>query len=422
MNSLKSYFFRIKDKRRLFIALLTFSLLLNDLFLSSQEKQFPAQLFFVEPEIMIGKVVPNYKNHPQSGIQKVFSLNIGSINLDPRMKSWVGYYNVPNTGLSFDYTSYGNDPILGRSITLMPYITINTSNHVFSSWHFKTGLGASYFTKQHTKWDNHRNLSIGSDFTWAFKLFLYKSWIYNQNITFKLGGGYFHHSNGHTELPNYGLNSALLSVACQFHSKYEGAKVLHHRRNFRNKNIPHRYFWQLTQGIGFHEYGGPTGPVGGAKRAVHASSLAGGIIIKKHLKLRTGFTYRFYEHYYQQITSYKMKPYIKHPGWNASNIFVFIGGEFLIGHFAVDIEGGLNLHKPFYKEYSEKFLLESGLEYLVKSLFPASLGINYYFINTEKLPKNNFRIGAHIHANQGQADFTGISIGYVRVLNCTTGE
>jgi hypothetical protein len=398
------------------------AILLQPLSLNSQEKQTATKLFFVEPGIMTGKVVPNYKNHPQSRIQKVFSLNIGSINFNPELKSWVSYYNVPNTGLSIDYTSYGNDPILGRSITLMPYITINTGNHVFSSWHFKTGLGASYFTKQHTLWDNPGNLSIGSDFTWAFKLFLYKSWEYNKNVNLKLGGGYFHHSNGHTELPNYGLNSALLSVACQFHSKYEGAKVLHHRRNFRNKNIPHRYFWQLSQGIGFHEYGGPTGPVGGAKRAVHASSLAGGIIIKKHLKLRTGFTYRYYEHYYHQITKNEIEPYIKHPGWNASNIFVFIGGEFLIGHFGVDIEGGLNLHKPFYKEYSKEFLLESELEYLVKSLFPSSLGINYYLINTEKLPKNNIRFGAHIHANQGQADYTGISIGYVRVLSCTMGE
>ncbi|MDE5420378.1 hypothetical protein L3073_16700 [Ancylomarina sp. DW003] len=105
--------------------------------------------------------------------------------------------------------------------------------------------------------------------------------------------------------------------------------------------------------------------------------------------------------------------YIDSPSWNASNIYFHLGSEFLIGHFGLDIEGGLNLYKPFYKEYYETHGSSNELKYKLKKYFSSRMGLNFYIINTNKLPKNNFFIGANINANFGQADFTELNFGYM---------
>ena len=76
---------------------------------------------------------------------------------------------------------------------------------------FQWGIGASYFTKTHRQ--NERNQSIGSHLNWAFQWTYYRTFKMTENKDIRLGIGYHHSSNGHTQLPNYGLNSAVLSLA-----------------------------------------------------------------------------------------------------------------------------------------------------------------------------------------------------------------
>ncbi len=79
----------------------------------------------------------------------------------------------------------------------------------------------------------------------------------------------------------------------------------------------------------------------------------------------------------------------------------------------MDAELGLNLFKPFYQEFNNKFEDDSDFEYWLKKTFVTRLGLKRYAINTSKNPKNNLFLGAHINANFGQADFSELSIGYV---------
>ena len=145
-------------------------------------------------------------------------------------------------------------------------------------------------------------------------------------------------------------------------------------------------------------------------------------MFKQIFKVKVGFTYRFYNHYYSYIIENEPVNYIDHPIMNSSNIFIYGGFEFLIGHVGIDAELGINLYKPFYKEHSSRFENESDLSYALKSTFASRLGLKFYAISTAKNPRNNVFIGAHINANLGQADFSEISFGYVFVFKKNTNN
>ncbi|PKQ60839.1 hypothetical protein BZG02_17705 [Labilibaculum filiforme] len=361
---------------------------------------------------MFGKTVSNYNDFPSSNAVRSIFLSIG-IN-DTRNIHSSKYYHQPTTGISLSYSNFGNDSILGKAYGIMPFIMFRPWGNHQKAWSLKFGIGGSYFTK--TFEDSEQNLAIGSNLTWSFQAFLYRELFTLNRMKFRLGAGYLHSSNGHTKLPNMGLNSAQVSLSCQLNSK----PLTSQKRDVylgTDADLNRRYFITIRTGLGIHEYGGKSKPIGGDKGNVYASALSGGILFKQHLKVRAGFTYRFYEHYYDQIKINEDSDYADSPNWNASNIYFHLGSEFLIGHFGLDIEGGLNLYKPYYKEYYKTYGGSSSeLKYKLKKYFSSRMGLNFYFVNTNKLPKNNFFIGANINANFGQADFSELCFGYTHTF------
>ena len=367
---------------------------------------------FIETELMGGKIVPNYSvNFPKSTIQSAIAINIGTLNKDT--SGWAKYYNYPETGLSFFGSYLGNNKIYGNQFSLSPYIQFKLNNKS-KPFYIKLAIGASYFTTHFDSISNTDNVAIGSSFTWGFQAFLYKSIYHNNGVHLRLGGGYSHASNGHTQLPNFGLNSGLLSLAAQFYNPKKEVKQL---TSTVSKQKSKNLFINFRQGLGFHELGATAEPVGGIKREVYTSSLSFGVVFNKHLKIRSGFAYRYYEQYNNYIKETENPDFINNPILSSSNLYFFIGSEFLMGHVGLDVMGGLNLYKPFYKEFNTAYEKNDGVKYLLKKLFTTRMGLNLYLLDANKLPKHNVFIGAHINANFGQADFTEFNLGYQFLIN-----
>ena len=378
--------------------------------------------FFIEPNLMLGKIVRNYNDFPNSTGRQTMYLDFGFYDnraFNPASR----YYNNPASGISFAYSSLGNDSVFGKEMDLVPFIDLNASKQLKNSFHFKFGIGASYFTKHYNDSTNTTDQPIGSSFTWAFEAFIYQNIITRTHWNFKIGAGYLHSSNGHTQLPNFGINSTMVSVSARYFPtmlNQEQTKVDH---TFPVDKTKH-FFLQSRLGIGFHEFGGTTGPTGGPKKLVYTGVITAALMVKQHVKLRAGFNYRFYQHYYEYILSHPTetiprdtsKLFITHPRWNASS-FTFIGGcEFMYNHIGIDIESGINISKPFYARFFRLYENDRQPFYFLKSFFSTRMGLNYYFISQKKNPRNNFCIGAHINANFGQADFSEMSFGYTYKL------
>lgn len=363
--------------------------------------------FFIEPELMVGRIVPNYHDYPTSGLRETVVLNIGSSNIDD--KPWGQYYNHPAVGVSLAFSQLGNQSVFGNEIDLMPFITLNTTRRQRKTWFFRLGLGASYFTKRYDTLANPLNDAIGSSVTWAFKVFAYRTVFVSDKFTLCIGGGYCHSSDAHTALPNLGLNSGLVGISAQFRN-HGVDKGFVYQEKVKEK-IPRNYFVQIYAGAGMHVRGNPFGPTGGPTYGVTAANISGGVILRNHIKLRAGFTYRDYG----QLMDYMNPPYST---VQSSNIFFSLGCEMLVGHFGLDVEGGINIYKPFYYQFYKNYEgSTSSTFYYLKSIFPVRLGLNYYIISPYKKGLMNLFIGAHIDANFGQADFCDLALGCS--INCS---
>lgn len=350
---------------------------------------------FLIPEILSGSIVPNYMNGPAFGPRVGLALTYYRQSQENTPTNQ--YYKYPLLGLQAGFHRLGNPYVYGNEINLMPVLGLNLKKGMFQ-W----GIGASYFTKTHRQ--NELNKSIGSHFNWAFQWMYYRSFKWTENKNIRLGVGYHHSSNGHTQLPNYGLNSAVISLALTPST----IKPM----TADQEKIPQsrKLFILARSGIGIHELGSTTSPVGGEKKLVFSNSIGVGFTFKEHFRWYAGFGTRHYQHYADSIAN---SPDLQDLNVHPNNHFFMMGIEYLIYHVGISIEGGINLSKPFYYHFAKDYETTESIKYTLKKIFPSRMGLKLYLLNTAKKPKHNVYISAHINANFGQADFSEASIGYV---------
>ena len=380
-------------------------------FCFSQEKE-NTKTSFIETEYMIGNLIPNQliKQFPKTTAQQAFAMSLGGRSLDTT--KWGRYYNFPESGVMVLFSDLGNDKIFGQMINVLPYVSFNIFNKFPGKSSLKIGAGVSYFNTIFDSINNPINEVIGSHFTWDVKVFLYHQIFQSNKFKLKAGVGFSHESNGHTKLPNLGANSYLFSLAGQFsNKKHDDFKIP--VRVKRGNIAPKKYFINAQQGYGFHEQDATEGPLIGRSKPVYSTSIAVGTVFNNHIKLRAGLVYRYYEQFNAHVTENDVEDLSDNPISAASNVILFIGNEFLMSHFAFDVRFGVNLHKPFY----QKFNTEKDAGTALRKIFSSRIGMNYYLKNTNKHPKSNFFIGAHINANMAKADFTEFSLGYNYILN-----
>jgi len=304
------------------------------------------------------------------------------------------------------YTNFGNNNVFGHQLGVAPYIAFPIFNRAKTDYKLKLGLGLAYFTKSFDSISNTSNQLIGAPFSWDFKLFLYRNMYSSSNFNLFLGAGLSHESNGHIKMPNMGINSVLLSLTGQFYTNKNPYFV---PNRIKGKNYaPKKMFFYFRKGFGIHEQSVSEGPRIGRKKPVYITSIAVGYTYNKHLKLRTGFTYKYYEQYHTHLIENNVDGLSNQPNLNASNVVFYVGNEFLMSHFSMDTEVGINLYKPFYNKFHPSNKIGPSL----LKVFATRLGVNAYLFNTNKLPPHNVSIGVILNANLAKADFTELSIGY----------
>ncbi len=359
----------------------------------------------IHPELFIGKTF-----QPNSWFPKLNTHYMLGLSLEKRssvyIEKWQNTINLSATGISALYSSIGNQEVVGNAISILPFVAINLNKR--ETFLAKFGLGASYFTNKYHPVNNPLNTAVSTNITWAFLTSIYYNIHLNNNQSLKVGVGYFHHSNGHTQLPNSGLNTALVSISTSFELR---KKFVNIPTNIDLTNNLKKFtkFYEIRYGQGIQKFIDHESRV----KAINSLEFKGGVFYKDILKFSTGFTYSFYHHYYDFIKDNNVESYIENPILNASNVYIAIGVEALFGNIGIDWEGGLNVYKPFYKEHYKLQGEELNHIYKLKNLFLGKLGLKLYAINTLKRPKNNLYLGTHIKSNLSQADYTGLSIGFV---------
>lgn len=398
-------------------------LLLICLFLCSITSELFSQTTF-NLEYVLGKTSPANEFFPELKVNQTITLFVGKKHFSD--DAWVQSLQNPETGILFQYSNYGNDEFVGSSYSLMPYLEIPLFNSKTKKLHLNSAIGASYFNKNFDDGKNWQNKAISTDFTWAYRMFLNYSIFSSKSFDTRASIGYSHHSNGHIKWPNQGLNTFSVGLNLKFNPQ----KTTNDSISINDTKYAPVKFFHVKAGIGqqsIYRLENDT-------KEVYSTSFAFGKIYKNTYKIGIGFFYTFYESYYDYIKDEKFLvnedyPELKeNPIYNSSAYGVFVNGELLMNHFAVEAQLGFNIDKPFYKiDYrlnSEIYVPETGdyvpndLDgyYNIKRYVSGKLGLKYYAWNTKDMPKHNLSLGAYICSNLGQADYSELSLGYTYII------
>lgn len=386
----------------------------------AQENKQKNDYSFIGLGYSYGKILPSLSIFPNSKQQQSFDLTYG-ITTYRGNNVWAKNLNYPKTGLLFSYSDFGNPKQLGVGLTLMPFLDCGVFNSFTNRVRFQAGLGGSYTTVIFDKITNPGNYGITTHITWAFRAFMYYNLTQTKDYAIKIGAGFTHFSNGHTRLPNQGLNSVLATINSELYFPKAQTPLFANGLAERNNDGDLQNYFSTRLGLGIRVLSRKYD----VKNQVFTSSFSFGKIKNKTYKYGLGLYYRFYKDYYDyikedgQIINDKFPNFKKNPIQYSSAIGVFSNFEILMNHFSLEAELGINLYKPAYKmdwqlndglTYSQR---EFGVKDELKNVISSRLGLRYYVFNTKNSPLHNLFLAANINSNLGQADFSELSFGYV---------
>jgi hypothetical protein len=167
----------------------------------------------------------------------------------------------------------------------------------------------------------------------------------------------------------------------------------------------------LRSGIGVHELSQTMGPAGTPKYIIYTNDLYLSRLFGRISNVHLGLEMNYYKSYYHYIITNNF--FEDHQRLNSTVISVFLAHEFMIRHFSLLTQGGINLYNKFYNNYIGQYKSEKGISLALKKLFPARLGIQYYLFDPEHCTRSNMFLGAYVKTNFSQADFACFQIGVV---------
>jgi len=366
---------------------------------SLQKKKFPV----IETAIHTGYLIKNYPHLPNS--TNTFSAEIYAGIQTYGNKEWNSHFRYPQVGISLLYNYFGNDSVFGRNISALPNFTFRHGKADKFHGELRLGLGIAYFTKIYNIRDNPTNLYIGSRLTNVSHASYNIVKFVHPYLAIKTGISVFHFSNGHYQLPNIGMNIPSFNLGL----KYFPNKMPVIRNN-KIDSFDNKWLFNARLGIGWHEFGYSTYPAGGPKYPVYCGTFYVSKRFTAINKLKLGLFVNYYTSFYDFITTQEI--YKNKQGLKSSVASVFIGHEFVSGHFGFVAEAGINIYNPFFNKFIRLYTDKPELSSILKSISNNKLGFQYYPISSLKSGHNKLYIGAYIKANLGQADFLEWSVGY----------
>lgn len=158
-----------------------------------------------------------------------------------RSNSWSKYFNYPEVGVAFSFSTFGNKDIFGNGLALYPYMhtTILRTKHFYLRNKLSMGLG--YVTKPFDIISDPYNMINGSRLNIFIGFGLYGMYKINNHWFVKGKVTLNHYSNGATKKPNNGMNilSAGIGVGYSFNPEEEPVmkKIKAPREKKRSINV-----------------------------------------------------------------------------------------------------------------------------------------------------------------------------------------
>ena len=372
------------------------------LFILLQPVLNEVQAQHIEASASRGPVLPIYPDFPESS---------GAWRWEaayfPRSKDttiWNRAYRFPSTGLKLSYLELGSQS-LGEGIGLQYLFLLRKKIFKKLDFRWGLGLGGVYFTHPYDYLTNQENIATGSRLAFLVELNAGLLLDINEHLSCFTAFNMVHSSNGHTFLPNVGINVPATQIGLQYHFRRKDPVKTEIAANEWKK----RWHFNGRLSLGVNEFGGATSPTNGPKHEIYLTS----IYLSRRYSPR-GLWQAGLDAYYN--SGYRSYLISQEPAelddsfGNASVLIFFIGHEYIYGHYGLVVQAGYYLHNPFWKYFVKKD--DSAETGSLKAILPGKFGVQYYLHSPYNMPKRNLYIGAYIKSNVSQADFLETGIGF----------
>ena len=391
---------------RVFISIIFISSFLSGFAQKNKDQEFK-DVNFISLKLHSGLVINNYiyfDSFPSRTPSALLELKIGKQTTGT--KNWQQYYGYPQVGLSA-FTGYlGNNRQLGFLFGLAPNVELNTRNIKKWAIKIKLGLGLAYFNKPYDSITNPYNILIGSHITALAIADFYFNRIITKKLNFEFGLSVLHASNGHTGLPNVGLNMVNANAGFKYYFDKSTTDYMKNTTGQFDNNL--RFIFRI--GIGVHKFGNELGPSNSPSYPVYDAAFYLAKQAGTLGSLQLGLGYKYYTSFYEKIVEDSI--YTNHFHLKSSVLTLLLAYEFEMGQMSLLAQGGINFYNPFWPEF--KRLINEDLTFYkkIEGVISTRLGLQYYFFDKEKFKKNIY-LGLYIKANMGGADFVSIGTGFV---------
>ncbi len=132
-------------------------------------------------------------------------------------RTWTAGFKKPKIGFYMLYKNLGNPTLNGHAFAIGPNFETAFKVNKTTDFSVRMGTGFGYLTKSFDRFENRRNLAIGSHVNGAIQLLF----LYNKNLPktqFTAGFGITHFSNASVQVPNLGINMPSLYFATHLKS------------------------------------------------------------------------------------------------------------------------------------------------------------------------------------------------------------
>ncbi|MDA3891080.1 MAG: acyloxyacyl hydrolase [Salinivirgaceae bacterium] len=140
---------------------------------------------------------------------------------------WQQLFNYPEYGLSFFYSTLGNDEIYGRELAVNYFFKVHFIKKKHFSVYNRTGIGLDYVSEIFNQETNPFNTATGSHLNMHFNLRLGAHFRINQKMGLNTGLSFDHFSNANASEPNLGINYVTTYAGLSYKIGKETVKQKH---------------------------------------------------------------------------------------------------------------------------------------------------------------------------------------------------
>ncbi|MEX2233040.1 MAG: acyloxyacyl hydrolase [Cyclobacteriaceae bacterium] len=195
----------------------------------------------VSADYHYGFLLPEYSSLLYLAIDNIHSSSFNISKKTTGKNLWEQLYNYPEYGLSFFYSTLGNDEVHGSEFSLFPYFRLDIISGRRLDFYNETGIGVSYVTRKFDLENNYLNVAVGTHLNIHFNLKLGMEYKMPGKIRLHSGLSFDHFSNANAREPNLGLNYATLYAGLKYRVGDEGQKHVNdyadHKQDFHYEFI-----------------------------------------------------------------------------------------------------------------------------------------------------------------------------------------